>query len=121
MRGWLRVVVVVWNGGLGPVSPSDLFGRPILIVVFNVGPIVLALGSVLLLKARRNMNSIFLEFIVCKLAWFWDGRGCSRKEIRSTYFAFGLVGLYNFKPSCCGERTLTSVFIPDCIWIWSSY
>lgn len=59
LRGWLDFVVVR-DGGLGAVRPSDLFGGPVLIVVIDICPVVLSLGFVVLLKTCRNVDSIFL-------------------------------------------------------------
>lgn len=71
---WLRRrldFVMVRDGGLCAVGPSDLFRRPVFIVVVDVCPVRLALGIVVLLKTGRNVDSVLLQFLVRKLARFW--------------------------------------------------
>lgn len=61
-----RHLVRMGELGLCAVSPCNGFGCPVVIVVINVCPLVLAL-CVFFIQATSHVNTVFFELFVCKL------------------------------------------------------
>lgn len=60
-----RMLVRVRQLRFRAISPCNSLWRPILIVIINICPFVLAL-SIFFIQATSHMNSVFLELFVCE-------------------------------------------------------
>ncbi len=57
------------------VGPADLFGRPVLVVIVDIGPGGLT-GSIVLLESAGHVDAVLAQFFVGKLPRLRRGDSC---------------------------------------------